>query len=302
MEGLRDANLRTFVLTRRPEGFEAAVAEGEWYEDNLSGRCRRGVTFFDDEKESPSQPVGAPRNSRAAPRRDADPIAELIRSMELMRLQLAQIQPRSGDKPVIYNRPAAGGTCYRYGQAGHVARDCPQPREDRRRSSEPTGGVNYIEEEAQAEWSDEEGWWSESEEPPEAYYYRNLVYAQEKRAREDASDFPAPAPRRFRPVPFDPENLPDAPPPRAAPGRTGPAATPCVPARTQTAVQPRGRAPPPGAEQQPTWLAPRPVRTAPGPRPAAVAGRDYNVVTQLDATPAKVYVGELVRVSPAHQE
>ena len=163
--------------------------------------------------------------------------------------------------------------------------------------------------------------WSEEGEDTDAYFgaYEDELYAGEKRARDEDGG-PPHAARRFRPTPFDPEHLPDAPPLRAttqpAPdGRAAPAARPAAagrpaaaaagrpaarpfgPSRPQEAERPafQRRAAPAAAET--AAPAPRPYRGTTTSNPAA-----YNVVDQLSNTAAKVSITTLLRNSPAYRQ
>ncbi|GAB4821234.1 hypothetical protein N2152v2_008280 [Parachlorella kessleri] len=124
---------------------------------------------------------------------------------------------------------------------------------------------------------------------PEAYYYGHEVYAQEKRPRDEVDPRLAPSPRRFRPVPFDRENLPDAPP---LPPK------PAYPPKVTRQPFSSPPAPPPS-----TPAAPRPPSARPlAPRANAAAitpmAPRYNVVSQLDNTAARISISDLLRTSP----
>ena len=277
IEGLQD-RVRDFVLSRRPRTFEDAVAEGEYYEDQFVNRKNKVISFnLDmDETNEPSA-KSAPFTPRAAVeqrRKPPDAIAEITKGLSELRLQMAQLQRAT--RPNNAAAPPKNG-CFNCGDPGHQARECPHPR----RRTGPMNGINYMEEALDA--------------APEAYYYGQEVYAQEKRAREEAEERRAPAPRRFRPAPFDPENLPDAPPLGMAPGKSLPTYSQRAPVRNP----PPMTAQPPSGDRAPTARAPatRPTsRSTPVTSTTPLPG--YNVVTQLDATPARVSVSELLRHSP----
>ena len=295
MKGLKK-EVREFVLFRRPNTFEEAVAEGEYYEDQFSSD-KSGFSLNPEVATpplSPKRPNGRPFGK--GKEIEVDPLTELTKQMGKLSIQLAQWQrnPRSSGPP-------PDNRCYNCGLPGHVARDCPHPR----RQVNQVGDIHYIE--ADNQYYDGQG--SEGYSPyhdPSAYYYDWEAYAAEKRARDEATSGPPPPPaRRFKPVPFDPEVLPDAPKvwppgPRLPASTTYPRKPPPPPPVPAPAPRPPRPTPKtyPGAPVVPKAPAPRPpVRstTAPAIMP------HFNVMTQLDNTIARISVSELLRMAPVYR-
>lgn len=292
VEGLQPKQ-REFVLTRRPANFDSAISEAEYYEDYFM-KDRKGsapaVTFDLPKAEEVDTPPATPRaggrgGRNAAP---ADPVQELTKQMSRLSLQLAQSVNGGGRTLRPENR-----TCLNCGQVGHTARDCPHAAQPRGRD------LNLLESACDcATYIDDS---MEYDSYPETCYYGQEVYAQEKRSREEAAETALPDARRYRPSPMDPETLPDAPNRRPAATRTpiGPVQRPNFPAapRTTWPAAPTGSSGPPA----PRGGTPRTAALrSPGQAPATVMP-GYNVVSQLDLTPARLSVTELLKPSPIYR-
>ena len=296
MKGLRDEP-REFVLIRRPSTFEEAVAEGEYYEDQFTSSNRvksnfmHGVKKVDTPPQSPQHPASRPLRKG----REDDAVAELTRQMGRLTVQLAQAQrvPRGHPTDTRDIR------CYQCGQQGHTARECPRSR--RPSANQVADALHYFEMNSNEEM--------ERSEPPAAYYYDHEAYAAEKRARDNAAlDSQAPPARRYKPVPFDPEQLPDAPRGWPAGNRGTTNAGPRPPVRPVPNTSPQTAARPAPAVQR---AAPNMQETATNARAAATRAparqmapptlsplSNYNVLAQLDHTIARISMSELLRTSP----
>jgi hypothetical protein len=293
MKGLRDEP-REFVLIRRPSTFEEAVAEGEYYEDQFTSSNRvkstfmHGVNKVDTPPQSPQHP--ASRNLRKG--REDDAVAELTRQMGRLTIQLAQAQrvPRGHLSDTRDVRR------YQCGQQGHTAREC--PRSLRPSTHQGADALHYFELNSNEEM--------ERNEPPAAYYYDHEAYAAEKRARDNAAlDSQAPPARRYRPVQFDPEQLPDAPRnwPAGNLGTTNTGPRPLVPNTfPQTAARPAPAAQRAAPNIQDTAANARAAATRTPARQMAAPTlsplSNYNVLAQLDHTIARISMSELLRTSP----
>ena len=230
--------------------------------------------------------------------------------MESLTLKLHDLDAKLAVRAPAGQRPRLpAAACYECGEEGHLAKDCPR----RRRNT----AVNFIEYEYEGPGAE----WSEEGEDTDAYFgaYEDELYAGEKRTREEDGG-PPHAARRFRPTPFDPEHLPDAPPLRAttrpaADGRAAPAARPAATSRPAAAAagrptaRPFGPSRPQEAERPAFQRRAAPVATetaAPAPRPYRGTTTSnpaaYNVVDQLSNTAAKVSITTLLRNSPAYRQ
>jgi hypothetical protein len=203
MEGLRE-DVKTFVKYRKPSSFEAAVAEGEYYEDQfMDNTVKLGALEEAIKVETPpGTPTPAPifpnRFGKAAPTQamtataSKDPMEELTKQMSRLALAMEQ-QGRQG--MVFRNGPAPPPVeCWNCGRRGHRAIECPYPA---RQSMEKVARVNcLLEEDAQ------EQQYAPAPQQP-CYYYQDyadypepVIYA-DKRAWEGPPPARAPAARRF---------------------------------------------------------------------------------------------------------
>ncbi len=286
LEGLKD-DVRAFVLTRRPGSFEQAVSEGEFYEDNFTNRTAVLPSVDSSFEVSHGRALKpANRSTYDATTKvtaAVDPIQELAKEMGELRLQLAEFQHTLRRDA----GPAANLVCHNCGQPGHRWRDCTAP------FRRPVAGapINYMEKPAF-----------------EAYYCCSPeLNMQEKHSHYGAPARSTPATRQFRSAPFGSKNLSSVSQPSVQ------AVTPAAGGSQRVSSLAASAHAPPTAVQLPgvVPLAAK-VRRSAAPVPTAKLDAapkfptscmkpGYNVVSQLEKTPALVSVTEALRASPAYR-